>query len=42
MYPASRRAQENARLEVEIKAAHDRTRQTYGVDFHLKLSHFGG
>jgi putative transposase len=30
--PASTRAQENARLEVEIKAAHDRTRQTYGPE----------
>lgn len=28
--PASTRALENARLEVEIKAAHQRTRQTYG------------
>lgn len=30
--PPSPRAQENARLEVEIKAAHDRTRQTYGPE----------
>lgn len=30
--PASPRAQESARLEVEIKAAHDRTRQTYGPE----------
>ena len=30
--PPSPRAQENARLEVEIKAAHDRTRQTYGSE----------
>lgn len=30
--PLSPRAQENARLEVEIKAAHDRTRQTYGPE----------
>lgn len=28
--PTSPRAQENARLEVEIAAAHERTRQTYG------------
>jgi transposase InsO family protein len=28
--PVSRRAQQEARLEVEIKAAHSRTRQTYG------------
>jgi putative transposase len=28
--PPSPRAQVNARLEVEIKAAHERTRQTYG------------
>ena len=30
--PLSRRAQEEARLEVEIKAAHNRTRQTYGPE----------
>ena len=30
--PLSRRAQEEARLEVEIKAAHKRTRQTYGPE----------
>ena len=30
--PPSPRAQENARLEVEIRAAHDRTRQTYGPE----------
>jgi putative transposase len=30
--PPSPRAQENARLEVEIKAAHERTRQTYGPE----------
>jgi hypothetical protein len=30
--PPSRRAQANARLEVEIKAAHERTRQTYGPE----------
>jgi len=30
--PPSPRAQENARLEVEIKAAHQRTRQTYGPE----------
>ncbi len=28
----SPRAQANARLEVEIKAAHERTRQTYGPE----------
>lgn len=28
--PLSPRAQANARLEVEIRAAHERTRQTYG------------
>jgi len=30
--PPSPRAQANARLEVEIKAAHERTRQTYGPE----------
>ena len=30
--PLSRRAQEEARLEVEIRAAHRRTRQTYGPE----------
>ncbi len=30
--PPSKRAQEDARLEVEIKAAHQRTRQTYGAE----------
>ena len=30
--PPSRRAQANARMEVEIKAAHERTRQTYGPE----------
>ncbi len=30
--PASPREQANARLEVEIKAAHERTRQTYGPE----------
>jgi putative transposase len=30
--PPSPRARQNARLEVEIKAAHDRTRQTYGPE----------
>ncbi len=30
--PPSMRAQANARLEVEIKAAHERTRQTYGAE----------
>jgi putative transposase len=30
--PLSRRAQEELRLEVEIKAAHRRTRQTYGPE----------
>lgn len=30
--PVSPRAQENARLETEIKAAHERTRQTYGPE----------
>src|SRR5512136_2309561 len=30
--PPSMRAQANARLEVEIKAAHERTRQTYGPE----------
>jgi transposase InsO family protein len=30
--PPSKRAQEEARLEVEIKAAHKRTRQTYGPE----------
>jgi hypothetical protein len=30
--PPSRRAQEDARLEVEIKAAHKRTRQTCGPE----------
>jgi len=30
--PLSRRAQEEMRLEVEIKAAHKRTRQTYGAE----------
>lgn len=28
----SPRAQENARLEIEIRAAHERTRQTYGPE----------
>ena len=30
--PASRRAQENARLEIEILAAHQRTRETFGPE----------
>jgi len=30
--PPSPRARENARLAVEIKAAHERTRQTYGPE----------
>ncbi len=30
--PTSPRAKENARLEVEIAAAHERTRQTYGPE----------
>lgn len=30
--PPSQRGQENARLEIEIKAAHERTRQTYGPE----------
>ncbi len=30
--PPSKRAQANARLEVEIKASHERTRQTYGPE----------
>ncbi len=30
--PLSPRAKENARLAVEIKAAHERTRQTYGPE----------
>ncbi len=30
--PVSPRARENARLETEIKAAHQRTRQTYGPE----------
>ncbi len=30
--PLSKRAQEEMRLEVEIKAAHKRTRQTYGPE----------
>jgi hypothetical protein len=30
--PLSHRAQEEMRLEVEIKAAHKRTRQTYGAE----------
>jgi len=30
--PLSKRAQEEIRLEVEIKAAHNRTRQTYGAE----------
>jgi putative transposase len=30
--PLSRWAQEEARLEIEIKAAHNRTRQTYGAE----------
>ena len=30
--PPSPRAQANARLEIEIKAAHERTRQTYGPE----------
>ncbi len=30
--PPSPRAQENARLEVEIKAAYERTRKTYGSE----------
>ena len=31
--PPSKRAREEVRLELEIKAAHKRTRQTYGPDF---------
>jgi putative transposase len=34
--PLSTRAREDARLEIEIKAAHNRTRQTYGP---LRLQH---
>lgn len=30
--PPSARAQENARLSIEIKLAHERTRQTYGPE----------
>jgi putative transposase len=30
--PLSKRAREEIRLEVEIKAAHKRTRQTYGAE----------
>ena len=30
--PPSKRSQEDARLEVEIKAAHQRTRETYGAE----------
>ncbi len=30
--PLSERAREEMRLEVEIKAAHKRTRQTYGAE----------
>src|ERR1035437_1906644 len=30
--PPSSRTQENDRLEIEIKAAHERTRQTYGPE----------
>ena len=30
--PSSRRAQEEVRLELEIRAAHKRTRQTYGPE----------
>ena len=30
--PPSRRAREEARLEIEIKAAHRRTRETYGPE----------
>ena len=30
--PPSKRARENARLELEIRAAHERTRQTYGPE----------
>ena len=30
--PPSKRARANARLAVEIKAAHERTRQTYGAE----------
>ena len=30
--PPSPRAQANARLEIEIRAAHERTRQTYGPE----------
>ena len=30
--PPSKRAQEEARLEVEIRAAHQRTRETYGAE----------
>lgn len=30
--PPSPRAQENARLAIELKTAHERTRQTYGPE----------
>ena len=30
--PLSKRAREEMRLEIEIKAAHTRTRQTYGAE----------
>lgn len=40
--PVSPRAQENARLETQIKAAHERTRQTYGPErLHADLADNG-
>ena len=40
--PLSKRAQEELRLEVEIKAAHKRTRQTYGPErLQCDLSKYG-
>jgi len=38
--PPSRRTQEEARLEVEIKVAHRRTRETYGPEkWRRELGH---
>ena len=35
----SKRARENARLELEIRAAHERTRQTYGAEEEIQSYH---
>ena len=36
-HPPSARKQENLRLETEIKAAHQRTRETYGLSISVQF-----